>query len=102
MLKLKYLFNNVNLAEMILQNWHFDEGSMEMFKYYRISSNAVYPFKFDGKTQLLRFAPKSEKLDSNILAELEFISYLRNNQCGVLETVASKHGEELVEARTPW
>lgn len=102
MLKLKYLFNNVNLAEMLLKNWNYDEASIDMFKYYRISSNAIYPFKCEGKTQLLRFAPKTEKLKSNILAELEYISYLRDNHYGVLETVISKNGEELVEVQTPW
>jgi len=102
MLKLRYLFNNADLAEMVLKNWHYDEDSIGMFKHYRISSNAIYPFKSEGKTHLLRFAPKSEKLKSNILAELDFISYLRDKQYGVLESVASKHGEELVEVRTPW
>jgi hypothetical protein len=52
MLKLKYLFNNVNLAEMMLENWEYDKESIEMFKYYRISSNAIYPFQAQGKTQL--------------------------------------------------
>lgn len=102
MLKLKYLFNNVNLAEMIMKNWNYDEASMDMFKHYRISSNAIYPFQFEGKTQLLRFAPKTEKRKSNILAELEFISYLRDNHYGVLETVESLNGEELIEFQTPW
>lgn len=102
MLKLKYLFNNVDLAEMLLRNWEFEEGSLELFKYYRISSNAIYPFQSQGKTQILRFAPKSEKRRENILAELEFISYLRSKQFGVLETVASKNGEVLEEKQTPW
>ncbi|WP_199617501.1 phosphotransferase enzyme family protein [Paenibacillus alkalitolerans] len=102
MLKLKYLFNNVDLAEMILKNWDYDEQSIDMFKHYRISSNAIYPFKYEGKTRLLRFAPMTEKLKANILAELAFISYLRDNGYGVLEPVESKRGEELVEARTPW
>lgn len=102
MLKLKYLFNNVDLAEMILKNWNYDEASLELFEYFRISSNAIYPFEYEGKTRLLRFAPKEEKLKSNILAELDFIAYLRDNRYGVLESAASKHGEELVEARTPW
>lgn len=102
MLKLKYLFNNDDLAEMLLKNWNYDVESIEMFKYYRISSNAIYPFRCEGKTQLLRFSPKSEKMKSNILAELEFISYLRDHHYGVLESVVSKHGEELVEVRTPW
>jgi Ser/Thr protein kinase RdoA (MazF antagonist) len=102
MLKLKYLFNDVNLAEMILGNWEFDKESVDMFKYYRISSNAMYPFKFKGKTQLLRFAPKTEKYKENMLAELEFIAYLRANGYGVLESVTSQSGKELEEAQTPW
>jgi Ser/Thr protein kinase RdoA (MazF antagonist) len=79
MLKLKYLFNDENLAEMILGNWEFDKESIDLFQYYRISSNAIYPFSWKGKTQLLRFAPKTEKCKSNILAELAFISHLRTN-----------------------
>jgi Ser/Thr protein kinase RdoA (MazF antagonist) len=102
MLKLKYLFNNVDLAEMLLKNWEFDKESLELFKYYRISSNAVYPFRAQGRTQLLRFSPKIEKCRENILAELEFISYLRYKEYGVLETVASKNAGELVEKQTPW
>ncbi|MNJ48742.1 homoserine kinase [compost metagenome] len=73
-----------------------------MFKHYRISSNAIYPFQFEGKTQLLRFAPQTEKCKDNILAELEFIAYLRDNGYGVLEAVESKNGTKLVEVQTPW
>lgn len=102
MLKLRYLFDNRNLAEMILKNWSYDEESVDMFKHYRISSNAIYPFKLEGQVQLLRFAPKTEKLKSNIVAELEFIAYLRDKGYGVLEAVESKEGEGLAEVRTPW
>jgi Ser/Thr protein kinase RdoA (MazF antagonist) len=102
MLKLKYLFNDVNLEEMLLENWEFDIESIDMFKYYRISSNAIYPFKFKDNTQLLRFAPKTEKCKNNIAAELDFITYLRANCYGALESVHSKKGEELVEVQTPW
>lgn len=69
MLKLKYLFNNVNLAEMLLKNWEYDSESLDMFQYYRISSNAIYPFRYEGKTCLLRFAPRQRKCKSNIAAE---------------------------------
>ncbi|TCZ76615.1 hypothetical protein E0485_13570 [Paenibacillus albiflavus] len=102
MMKLKYLFNNENLAEMLLKNWKYDPESIELFQYYRISSNAIYPFRFEGKTHLLRFAPVVEKNKDNVLAEFEFIAYLRDNGCGVLETVQSCAGEELVEVQTPW
>jgi Ser/Thr protein kinase RdoA (MazF antagonist) len=102
MLKLKYLFDNADLAEMILRNWEFDEQSLEMFKYYRISSNAVYPFRFQDQVRLLRFAPKMEKNKDHIAAELEFIAYLRTNGYGAMESVVSMNGEELAEVRTPW
>ncbi|MGN7760738.1 phosphotransferase enzyme family protein [Paenibacillus sp. 22594] len=102
MLKLKYLFNNEELAEMILRNWAYDQESLHLFQYYRISSNAIYPFENGGKNQLLRFAPQTEKLRSNLLAELEFLSYLRERGYGVLEAVPSREGSELVEAQTPW
>lgn len=49
MLKLKYLFQHNALAEMILKNWNYDPESLNMFQYYRISSNAVYPFRDQGK-----------------------------------------------------
>ncbi|MCC2686090.1 MAG: hypothetical protein K0R75_2989 [Paenibacillaceae bacterium] len=102
MLKLNHLFNNTDLAEMILKNWNYDEASLTMFKHYRISANAVYPFRVNGKVQLLRFAPKDEKQKSNILAELDFLSYLRSHDYGVPEAVLSHGGEQLVEVRTPW
>lgn len=102
MLKLRYLFNNEELAKMILGNWAYDEESLEMFQYYRISSNAIYPFRHKGAVQLLRFAPVTEKLKDNIEGELAFIAHLREQGYGVLETVVSKRGEKLVEVRTPW
>lgn len=102
MLKLKYLFHDVNLAEMLVKNWEYDPESLDMFEYYRISSNAIYPFEYEEQTRLLRFAPTTEKCRANIAAELEFIAYLRGKGYGALEPVASLGGEELVEARTPW
>jgi Ser/Thr protein kinase RdoA (MazF antagonist) len=101
-MKLKFLFDNRDLAEMLVSNWNYDKSSLEMFKYYRISSNAIYPFKIDGKIKLLRFAPVSEKDKSSILAELEFIKYLNSSQYPALRNVLSKNGEEMVTAHTPW
>jgi Ser/Thr protein kinase RdoA (MazF antagonist) len=102
MLKLKYLFHNNDLAEMILKNWSYDPESLDMFQYYRISSNAVYPFRDQGKVHLLRFAPVEEKNQTNLAAELEFLTYLKLNQYGAMEAVPSHAGKELVEAHTPW
>jgi len=102
MMKLKHLFNNPDLAHMLLKNWEYDESSLEMFQYYRISANAIYPFKRDGEVYLLRFCPTSEKMKDSIIAEMDFISYLRNNHYNALEPVPSKTGEELVQRSTPW
>lgn len=102
MMKLKFLFDNRDLAKMLLENWKYDENSLDMLNYNRISSNAVYPFQNGENTRLLRFAPSSEKHKNNILAELEFLRYLSYNQFPALKTVLSKIGEELVTAKTPW
>lgn len=102
MLKLKYLFDNRDLAKMILGNWEYDPSSTDMFEYYRISSNAIYPFKNEGKVKLLRFAPCTEKNKNNIIGELEFIRYLKLRGYPVLCTVPSKDNQELLEVNTPW
>jgi Ser/Thr protein kinase RdoA (MazF antagonist) len=100
MLKLKYLFDNRDLVKMILGNWEYD--SLDMLDYYRISSNAVYPFQFNGKTRILRFSPVEEKDKKNLLGEMEFIRYLKLNEYPALCTVPSKNNQELLEVNTPW
>lgn len=103
MLKLKYLFNNRDLAEMLVKNWEYDPLSLDnMFNYYRISSNAIYPFKCDGKTRLLRFSPVEEKNKNNLISELDFIRYLKVNGYPALCTVVAKNNQELLEICTPW
>ena len=42
MLKLRYLFDNRDLAIMILENWEYDPASLHMLDYFKISSSA-YP-----------------------------------------------------------
>lgn len=62
MLKLKYLFENYNLAKEALKNWEHDTDTLdEMLSQFRISSNAIYPFCQGGKVCFLRLAPTEEK-----------------------------------------
>ena len=50
MLKLKYLEENFDLARYALANWRHDgETLADRLKWFRISSNAVYPFDRNGK-----------------------------------------------------
>lgn len=102
MLKLKYLFNNKDLAHMVLSNWENDNVDSDLLNYYRISSNAVYWCKNEGETFFLRFAPAEEKNKEKILAELEFLSYLRGNGYPAVDTILSKAGNELEVVDTPW
>ena len=102
MMKLKYLFDNPALAEMLLSHWEYDAASLELFQYYRISSNAIYPFKQNGQICFLRFSPLTEKRQGAIAAELEFIHYLRSQQYPALEPLPTKTGELIVQQATPW
>lgn len=65
MLKLKYLFENFELARKCLELYDYDEASLDqMFRYFRISSNAIYPFR-EGtnpkQVNFLRLSPVEEK-----------------------------------------
>ncbi len=102
MLKLKYLFNNKDLAHMILSNWENDNKDSDKLNFYRISSNAVYWCQNNGNTFFLRFVPAEEKSKDSILAELDFLRYLRNNGYPAVETILSKAGKELEVANTPF
>lgn len=103
MLKLKHLVENYDLAKEALQNWHYDEKDLDSYlSYFRISSNAIYPFPWNGKCCFLRLAPVEEKLLRNIQGELEFIQYLRKNEYPALEPIPSKNGEYILTLNTPW
>lgn len=101
-MKLRHLFNNPALAEMLLGNWEYDETSLELFQYFRISANAIYPFRRDGEICFLRCCPSSEKVRENLAAELDFIGYLRGRHYNALEPVPAKSGDLLVQKQTPW
>ncbi|HEX3044561.1 MAG TPA: phosphotransferase, partial [Bacillota bacterium] len=102
MMKLKHLFNNINLTEMLLGNWVYDADSLNLLQNFRISANAVYPFKANNQWCFLRFAPVEEKSRERVLAELEYLRYLRSFGYPAVDTVLSKEGQELEEASTPW
>ncbi|MBW6472899.1 MAG: phosphotransferase [Anaerolineaceae bacterium] len=102
MLKFRYLFDNPDLARMLLKNWDYDENSEEMFQYFRISANAIYPLRIHGEVCYLRFSPVSEKRERNVMAELAFLDYLRGLGYPAMEAVKSRGGEEVVRKETPW
>jgi len=102
MLKLKYLFDNRDLALMLLSNWEYNKSGLDIMDYFRISANAVYPFQMNGQTCFLRFAPLEDKQPQVVQAELDYLRYLQENGTLVPEAVASKHEQEVVVQKTPW
>jgi Ser/Thr protein kinase RdoA (MazF antagonist) len=102
MLKFRYLFDKPALTRMLVRNWDYDPESEELFQYFRISANAIYPLTINRQACYLRFSPVSEKLEDNMLAELAFLNYLHKQNYPVMQVVPSKNQEELVKKQTPW
>lgn len=103
MLKLKYLEENFDLARHALAIWRHDEDTLvERMKWFRISSNAVYPFDRDGRLCFLRMAPAEEKESLELLGEIDFLEYL--NRCGypAMRPIPAENGERLLLLDTPW
>lgn len=102
MLKLKYLEDNRELVMRLLKAWPYDEESLILLEQYRISSNAVYPYKCQGEVHLLRFSPNVEKAPEIIRAELEYLKFLKENGYAVPEIILSNNGHELEVIDTQW
>ncbi|PKO05210.1 MAG: hypothetical protein CVU41_13105 [Chloroflexi bacterium HGW-Chloroflexi-3] len=102
MLKFRYLFDNPDLMRTLLKNWDYDEDSEELFQYFRISANAIYPLRIQGEICYLCFSPVSEKSKENVLAELAFLDYLRSQGYPAMKAVKSRRGEEVVKKETSW
>lgn len=101
MLQLKHLFHDKELALEILSRWSYDESQPNLMEQFRISANAVYLFTSHAKRCFLRFAHEEEKNREQILAELEFLRYLKANNYPCLQPVLSKAGNELEVMDTP-
>lgn len=102
MMKLKYLFNNEDLALMCLKKWSFDVESTELFKYFRVSSNAIYPFKHNGQLQFIRFSPAKEKSYKALEGEVQLLKHLLKNDVEVPKLIPSIEGHLIESINTPW
>lgn len=103
MLKLKYMFENFDLAKQALQNYEYDTDRLdEALSRFRISANAVYPFFCGGKLCFLRLAPAEEKDFRDIQGEVEFIRYLRSCGYPAMEPIPARDGIFCLSLDTPW
>lgn len=106
MLKLKYLFENFDLARKCLASYDYDENSLDdMFRYFRISSNAIYPFRKKSdfnKVCFLRLSPVEEKSLSEVESEIKLINYLIQNGFNAMKPVPMKNGKLVDVINSEW
>ena len=103
MLKLKYLFENFELAKNCIQNYDHDPDSLnETLGWFRISSNAVYPFRQGARLCFLRLCPAAEKPIEDVESEVAVIAWLRAQGFAAMEPVSMKDGRLSGLFSTPW
>ncbi len=103
MLRIDNLFENFELARECLAGWNYDEESlMDCFSHYRISSNAVYPFRQNGRLCFLRMAPVDEKDFYQVNDEIEILNWLMDQEFEAMEPMLREDGEYIVLEPTEW
>ncbi len=103
MMKLHHLIENFDLARFALQHYPHDESSLpDTLPYFRISANAVYPYRHNGTLCFLRLAPAEEKNTADIEAEVHFIQALRSQQFPAMQPIAALDGRFVLPLSTPW
>lgn len=90
MLKLRYLTENFDLARLALTHWKHDAATLEeRLGWFRISSNAVYPFDREGQLCFLRLSPAAEKRSLDLLGELDFLTFLQRRGYPAMRPIAA-------------
>lgn len=102
MMKLKHLFGNVELAQMLLHNWQISRGHAQRIAHFRSSANSVYTLECDAGAFFLRVTPADEKTPPTIQAELHFLRYLHTQGYPAVQFIPTAKGHDFVTADTPW
>lgn len=84
------------VAQRLIQLWEHDEGTLQ---FWRASSNFVYVFEHNHEKYFLRFAYEQENNMKNIIAELDFMNFLRSHEFPCVSPIASKT-DKLIETVT--
>lgn len=96
MLPLNELYEDFDLAYFVLQRYDFDKDkTKDVINYFRISSNAIYPFVKDGKLCFLRLCPLQYKALRDVLAEVEFVDYLVDKGYHAPKVIPNNVGEKV-------
>ena len=103
MLKLKDLCENFDLAYEALGQYDYDvEKTKKVIKYYRINSNAIYPFYNKEGLNFLRLAKTTERDFEQSVAEIKLIQHLKSKGVQVLEVQPMRDGNEIKVLNTAY
>ena len=104
MLKLKYLYENYELAKECLKLYDTDwKTADKMLRYFRVSSNAVYPFRTEtGRTCILRLSPTAEKDTQEVCAEIRLITWLIEQGFPAMKPYPMQDGRSHAVLDTAW
>ena len=106
MLKLKYLFENFALVKECLELYDYDKETLDtMLLFFRISSNAIYPFRSGEDAQticFLRLSPVEEKEIKEVITEISLIEWLIEKGFPAMKPVPMKDGTYAKQITSQW
>jgi Ser/Thr protein kinase RdoA (MazF antagonist) len=85
------------IGDFIIEKWHHTKGTLKL---RRASANFIFYYQNNQQDFVLRLTPNSERTKLQILAELDFMQYLLNNNFPVPEIISSQDGNLIEEYNT--
>ncbi len=89
--------NTATFAQEILHKW---SSSVKDVTFFRASSNYVYKFKLDDNAYCLRLSHSDEKSKEYLQSELDFITFLTNNNYPAMMPISSLNGKFIEDIDT--
>ncbi|MHA1503449.1 MAG: phosphotransferase enzyme family protein [Candidatus Heimdallarchaeota archaeon] len=81
----------------LIKRWPHDPDSHRMG---RVSANFIYFFTYGAEKRVLRFTPVAERTENQLLAEMDFIEYLRSVGIPVVKPIRSKQNKYVESIET--
>jgi Ser/Thr protein kinase RdoA (MazF antagonist) len=85
------------IGDFIIEKWSHDKDSVRM---RRASANFIYQFRNKQQQYILRLAPETERTKKQILAELDFMLYLKSKKFPAPDIIPSINGNLVEELNT--
>jgi Ser/Thr protein kinase RdoA (MazF antagonist) len=85
------------MIDRFMERWEYDAGT---FQFWRASSNFVYVFKWNQEKYFLRFSHEEDNSYDQVVAEIDFMRYLKENGYPCVSPIPSINGNFIEEVST--